>query len=352
VAVEPTSWAVLACDRTGDRSGALWQEVLQPFTALQFVVSDAAGGMAAAVHALADARAATEPAGVPLSQGLDVFHTAREAQRVLAGPWRRAEAAWEAAETWDKQVAHDKQQGRDARRSAACARRAWERAERAYGVAQRQESAWQRIAAALEVFLPDGRLNERRHADEQIRTALLDLAGPQWQKVRRYLSDPRSLAFLDRLHERLVAVVPDEGQRAGWVKRWWLRHRAETEPQTAVSGTEWGRRLVEEVIRQRELSQDEQAEYERVGAVLRTTVRASSAVEGINSVLRMQQCRHRQMTQGMLDLKRLYWNCRRLPTGKRRQHSPYELLGLQWPTLDFWELLQSVAQKKEQTVST
>jgi hypothetical protein len=25
---------------------------------------------------------------VPLTHGLDVFHTAQEAQRVLAGPWR------------------------------------------------------------------------------------------------------------------------------------------------------------------------------------------------------------------------------------------------------------------------
>ncbi len=52
--------------------------------------------------------------------------------------------------------------------------------------------------------------------------------------------------------------------------------------------------------------------------VLWTTVRASSVVEGINSVLRMQQGRHRKTTPGMLDLKRLYWNCRRLQTGKRR----------------------------------
>ncbi len=56
--------------------------------------------------------------------------------------------------------------------------------------------------------------------------------------------------------------------------------------------------------------------------MLWTTVRASSVVEGINSVLRMQQGRHRKMTPGMLDLKRLYWNCRRLQTGKRRGRCP------------------------------
>ena len=42
--------------------------------------------------------------------------------------------------------------------------------------------------------------------------------------------------------------------------------------------------------------------------------RASSLVEGINSVLRMQQARHRRLTPGLLDLKRLYWNCHRFRT--------------------------------------
>ena len=40
--------------------------------------------------------------------------------------------------------------------------------------------------------------------------------------------------------------------------------------------------------------------------MLRQAVRASSAVECMNSVLRMHQSRHRTVTQGLLDLKRLY----------------------------------------------
>ena len=99
--------------------------------------------------------------------------------------------------------------------------------------------------------------------------------------------------------------------------------------------------LLDAVIRDRALTGQEQGAYERVAAVLGSTVRASSAVEGINSVLRMQQCRHRRMTQGLLDLKRLYWNCRRLPTGRRRGRCPYELLGVALPSTDFWTLLQT-----------
>src|SRR5262245_44510204 len=69
--------------------------------------------------------------------------------------------------------------------------------------------------------------------------------------------------------------------------------------------------------------------------------RASSCVEGINSVVRMQQSRHRKMTQELLDLKRLYWNLRKFRTGRRKRTSPYERLGVQLPLdLSWWQLLQ------------
>ena len=60
----------------------------------------------------------------------------------------------------------------------------------------------------------------------------------------------------------------------------------------------------------------------------------------MNSVLRMHQSRHRTLTQGMLDLKRLYWNTRVFRGGKRKGRCPYEHLGLVLPSYDFWDLLQ------------
>lgn len=353
VAVEPTSLALLVCDRTGDRSGAAWQQALAPFDRLEFVISDAAKGIAAGVQAVAATRA-EQPEAVPLAQGLDVFHTAQEAQRVLAGPWRRAEAFWEEAEAADARVVDHKRQGQDARGVAQQARRAWEQAEQALAAVEQQEAAWQRVRAALAIFRPDGTLQDRPTAAAAITAALRDLPGPEWKKVRNFVNDPRSLAFLDRLHARLAEAEPEAEPRRAWVRRWWLRHRepAAVAPRPAATAAEEIQDLLDAVIRQRPLSAAEQAAYERVAAVLRTTVRASSAVEGINSVLRMQQCRHRQMTQGLLDLKRLYWNCRRLPTGKRRGHSPYEMLGVRLPSTDFWALLQRSPEQLTQELSS
>ena len=78
------------------------------------------------------------------------------------------------------------------------------------------------------------------------------------------------------------------------------------------------------VAGQRPLNPIEREAYDRIVVILQDTVRASSAVECMNSVLRMQQSRHRQMTQPMLDLKRLYWNCHPFRSGPRTKTCPYQ----------------------------
>ena len=90
----------------------------------------------------------------------------------------------------------------------------------------------------------------------------------------------------------------------------------------------------------------------QVRRVLRGCWRASSLVEGINSIVRMHQSRHRRMTQGLLDLKRLYWNMRAFRTGRRRGNSPYTLLGLKLPTDDWWQLLKLPPDQLAQHLST
>jgi hypothetical protein len=66
----------------------------------------------------------------------------------------------------------------------------------------------------------------------------------------------------------------------------------------------------------------------------------------------MHQARHRTLTQGLLDWKRLYWNCRDFTEGKRQGHCPYEHLGLRLPTYDAWALLQMDPEELAQKLST
>jgi hypothetical protein len=93
------------------------------------------------------------------------------------------------------------------------------------------------------------------------------------------------------------------------------------------------------------------ARAERLRRVLRRAWRASSLVECVNSVTRMQQARHRRLTQGLLDLKRWYWNGRRFRTGRRKGKAPYELLGLVLPAGSWWDLLQLPAEELQQQLS-
>jgi hypothetical protein len=89
----------------------------------------------------------------------------------------------------------------------------------------------------------------------------------------------------------------------------------------------------------------------RVREVLRGVWRASSLAECVNSMARMQQARHRKMTQGLLDLKRLYWNLHRFRLGPRKDQTPYGLLGLRLPDLSFWEFLKPTPEKLRNQLS-
>jgi hypothetical protein len=76
------------CRATADRKAATWEGQLARFSRLEFAVSDAAKGIAAAVAQRAAARR-DDPSAPPVGHGLDVCHTAMGAHRVLARRTRR-----------------------------------------------------------------------------------------------------------------------------------------------------------------------------------------------------------------------------------------------------------------------
>jgi hypothetical protein len=342
--MEPASMTAVFCENAADRKGETWEKHLAPFDRLEFVVSDAAKGIAKAVEQVAQARR-DDPEAPILEHGLDVFHTTMEAQRILAQEWRRVEAAWEKAEAADVKVVQSKRQGIDARTVSGAARAAWTQAVGTFERFAHREVTWGRAHAALELFDADGRLNDRPRAEQEITEALKGLTDPEWSKVRNFLNDPRSLNFLDRMHRRLEEAEPRPEWREAMAWRWWLRHHRRRSSDRLTN-------LVRAAGRDGVLNEVEQTSYDRVSAVLKDTFRASSAVECMNSVLRMQQSRHRRMTQPMLDLKRLYWNCHRFRSGPRKDVCPYQKLGLKLPTFDFWDLLQIDPANLTQRLST
>ena len=339
VGIDPQSMTWFLGKKTADHQGSTWLGELQPWTSLRYVTCDAGKGLQSGIAQMQQHRRQTDQ--VPLEKGLDVFHTKKEAHRALSVLWNRVERLWERAEKVSRARNRAQRQGRNLCGLTPAVNKAWKKATRAFELYEKREAAWKRVEPALDVFRADGQLNDRTWAQEQVAWALPRLPGKEWSKVRGLLTSAESFTFLDRLHGQLGQLSVPAAVRDALVRLWWLRRqRPKKSNKSDNVGYEHLLYLLQLVLCQK-LDPNWRESYRQVATVLSQTVRASSAVECMNSILRMHQSRHRTVTQGMLDLKRLYWNCRVFRSGKRKGVCPYQLLGLKLPNYDFCTLLEA-----------
>jgi len=265
----------------------------------------------------------------------------REGRRALRKTQGKAERAWSAAEEADKKQRRQRRRMKAETGYATQAVLAWRRAEQAFHQWENDETVLEQIREALQPFTPEGELNSRQRAEQSVNELSQRLSGEQWDKFKRALCRPETHAYLDRLHGKVEALPVSAEVRDAVV----LCEGVRQNPQL-VAG-EWvkqgvmrGLMLVCGVL----IASAGEAGQQAVGALRQALVcvgRASSCVEGLNSVVRMQQSRHRKVSQELLDLKRLYWNLRRFRTGRRKKTSPYQRLGVPLPAdLSWWQLLQ------------
>jgi hypothetical protein len=341
--VEPESLCWLTGRRVKARDGVTWAEEFARFPALEAVVRDDGSGLGKGVK-LERARRLT--AGQPdLDDSLDVFHTLREGGRALRKTWGTATRALERADAAQKDFDERGRQGQSCQGRGAPLNRLWQEAERLWDQATAAETAWKEAKSAFEFFTPEGRLNDRAEAAVVVAAALPHLSSLAWAKTRRLLLRHESFTFLDQVHERLAELGLDPDVLSALLDLEGL-HRQPW--RLSASTRAWA--LVRTVQLTKACS-DWHEEAGRVRAVLRGVWRASSLVECVNSVARMQQARHRKMTQGLLDLKRLYWNLRQFRIGRRKGQTPYGLLGLKLPDLSFWEFLKLTPEELREKLS-
>ena len=159
VGVEPRSMVWFLGRKCDDRQASTWFSQLQPWASLSYVVSDAGCGLQAGLARMQHhQRADGQP---PLQKGLDVFHTKKEAHRLLNIMWQGVERDWEQAEAASRSVEKQRQQGISVRGKTYPERIAWEKATRAFNLYEKKETVWKRVEQALDVFRPDGQLNDR-----------------------------------------------------------------------------------------------------------------------------------------------------------------------------------------------
>lgn len=349
--VEPHSMTWVLGQRAADRKGTTWCAALTPWTNLNYAVVDPGNGLAKGLDLLVQQRRAAGLT-VPLESNLDNFHLQQPGSKALRAEWQKAEQIWQKAEQADQILAKKRQQGQNEAGAAGPASKAWRRAAAALASAAQRQAAYARAVAALELFRADGTLNSRAAALVELETACAELPGRLWAKFRRLATNPRALIFLDRLHRELAAAEPCVELREALVQLWRVRHPGRSGAAPPAAGPQPLLATLHALICQKLAAEHWQASYRRVARVLNRTVRASSIVECMNSVVRMHQSRHRGLSQRLFALKRLYWNCRTFAEGKRRDHCPYQHLGLRLPSYDWWELLQTPPQELEQHLSS
>jgi hypothetical protein len=337
--VEPDSLCWVSGRLTASLTHQAWAEELRQLPALEQVTRDGGTALGKAVKTVqAERRQQDQPA---LADQLDHFHSLRggsQGLRKLAGRLRSA-----LVEADDCQTALDRRRrhGQSENGFRHKARDRWAKASRAMDAWQEQDAAWQKTKAALPLITPEGELNTRARAEAILAQTLPQLPDADFAKAKRMLQQPQTLTYLDEVQRKLVALpIPPEVRHAA-VRQECLRRRPELlQGNTPEAAALRGVLLVCAVVLAKAGDVGQQA-VQGVQGIFRNTWRASSLVECINSVLRMQQARHRNLSQSLLDLKRLYWNCHTFRTGRRRDQTPYGLLGVPWPEgLRWWDVLK------------
>lgn len=349
--VEQESLCWVCGNMSADASGETWAKEFARLPNLEQLARDGGSGLTKGV-ALENTRR-QERGSEPMRDQGDHFHALWRGGVGLYRAEKQARQALAKAEAAEHALQECSRQGLNQSGPAMRARLAWKKAEQAMDAWQAAERLWQQARAALPLITPEGELNTRAKAEAVLAETLPQLPDRDFAKTKRQLQRPEMFNFLDRVQEQLTALpFPPEITQAA-VDQEALRRRPELlKADQAQAAARRGVMLACAVVLGKADAVGQQA-VTAVRDIFRRAYRASSLVECINSVLRMHQAQHRKLTQGMIDLKRLYWNCHTFRTGRRRGTTPYQRLGVPWPEgLRWWDVLKLTPEQLREKLST
>jgi hypothetical protein len=349
--VEPESLCWLSGKLSTAVSGEAWKGEFETLPNLEQVMRDGGKGLAKGVALINEKRQA-EGQRLLTDQG-DHLHALWPGSVGLNKAKRQAQKALTAAEAVQKELDERARQGQSCAGIATRASHAWKKAEQAMDTWQEREQAWQKIKQALQLFTADGEGNTRQRAEAVLAETLPQLPDSDFAKAKRQLQQPEMLNYMDRVQEKIAALPYADEVKQAAVRQEGLRRRPEArQGEGTAAAARRGVLLMAAVVLSKAGDEGLQAAA-AIKEILRRAYRASSLVECINSVLRMHQAGHRRMTQELLDLKRLYWNCHTFEAGRRRKTCPYERLGVPWPPgLPWWDVLKLTPEQLRDKLST
>jgi len=347
--VEQHSLCWLSGRLASSRDSREWAQEFAQLPALEQVTRDGGSGMEKGLI-LDNTR--RQRAGLKeVADQEDHFHILHRGRRGLREVRAKAARALKKAEQAQAKLKRDRRKGKVVNARYSAVAKYWRQAEAAFDRWAAQERCFERLRAGLRLWTPEGLLNTPERAQAETEAALAGLTGPEWSRLCRGLIGPKAFTFLRRVHQQLAALPVAAELRAAAVRVEGLRRQPEALRGEAVSaGALRGVLLGEELVLSLSREAGTQA-WALVRGVLAEAWRSSSLVENLNSVLRMQQRRQKRLTPGLLDLKRLYWNCHVFRAGRRKKQSPYERLGLKLPPGSWWQLLQQTPEQLRDQLS-
>jgi len=349
--VEPESLCWLSGRLSDEVSGEAWAQEFTQLPNLEQVMRDGGSGLQKGVSLVNEQRQAAGKS--PLTDQGDHFHALRHGGMGLNKAQRQASKALAQAEAVQKDLDECARQGQSQAGIATRASFAWRKAEKAMDAWQEREQAWEKAKQALQLITPDGAPSTRAHAEAVLAETLPQLPDSDFAKAKRQLQQPEMLNYLDRVQEKIAALPFAEEVKQAAVRQEALCRRPEAlQGESTKAAALRGVLLLCGVVLSKAGDEGLQA-VTAVKEIFRRAYRASSLVECINSVLRMHQAGHRRLTQGLLDLKRLYWNGHTFGAGRRRKTTPYEGLGVPWPAgLPWWEVLKLTPEQLRDRLSS
>jgi len=349
--VEPESLCWVSGRLTESLSGEAWAQELGRLPQLEQVTRDAGSCLGKGLAELNRRR--QEQGQAPVADQLDHFHVLREGGRGVGRAERAAQRAQLALVKAEAEMAHRRRQGLALTGLSNRVRALRVKADKALAVWVERDAAWQKVKGAVQPFTPEGELNTPARAAAVLAETLPQLPDADFATAKRLLQRPQALAYLDEVQRKLAALAVPAEVREAAVQQEGLRRRPELlRGDSAAAAARRGVLLLCAVVLAKAEEVGQQA-VRGVRALLRSSWRASSLVECVNGVVRMQQARHRKVSQGLLDLKRLYWNSHVFRTGRRRRQSPYQRLGVPWPKgVRWWDVLQWSPERLRNELST
>jgi len=328
VVVEPGSLLVSGLRLAERRAAADWEPVFAAMEGLERCACDGGHGV----------NRAAKDAGLDV-QG-DLFHGLRDAEAWLSRFARTGEARL-AAEA-EARAALEAAEGTEAERlTRRCALAAAD-ADRVVAEWDRLSDLFAQVRRAFDLATAEGRVNTLRTAQATFARALAAMKhtpeGRALAAKLKPLHAPRFLAHLAALEGalsalRLEQVGPDREARLGRLVAAtvaWRRH--DKDPASLLRAASTG-------------SVADEAELTVLEAVDRA-VRSSSAVECVNSRIRLVQVARKRLGEDFLYLLALSHNLHTFGRGSVRQgKTPAELAGIELPTADWIELLDLPANE-------